>query len=67
MKDKRRFAGVAVTGVWLAFGIYMLVTQERPSQQNAWGDFFSGFFAPLAFLWLVLGYLQQGEELRNSS
>ena len=34
---------------------------------NAWGDFFAGSFAPLAFLWLVLGYLQQGEELNLST
>jgi hypothetical protein len=34
---------------------------------NEWGDFFAGVFAPLAFLWLVLGYLQQGEELRLST
>lgn len=34
---------------------------------NTWGDFFAGAFAPLAFLWLVLGYLQQGEELRLST
>ncbi|MFO1226769.1 MAG: hypothetical protein U1F32_07570 [Roseateles sp.] len=33
---------------------------------NEWGDFFAGFVAPLAFLWLVLGYLQQGEELKAS-
>lgn len=31
---------------------------------NAWGDFLSGVVAPLAFLWLILGYLQQGEELK---
>ena len=31
------------------------------------GDFLAGFFAPLAFLWLVLGYLQQGEELQHST
>jgi hypothetical protein len=29
-------------------------------------DSLGGVFAPLAFLWLVLGYLQQGEELRHS-
>jgi len=33
---------------------------------NAFADFLAGTFAPLAFLWLVLGFLQQGEELRNS-
>lgn len=31
------------------------------------GRFFAGVFAPLAFLWLVLGYLQQGEELKLST
>ncbi len=34
---------------------------------NEVGDFLSGAFAPLAFLWLVLGFFQQGKELRNSS
>ncbi len=27
----------------------------------------SGVFAPLAFLWIVLGYRQQGDELRHSA
>lgn len=31
---------------------------------NELGDFFAGFAAPLAFLWFVIGYFQQGEELR---
>lgn len=31
---------------------------------NNFGDFLAGLAAPLAFLWLVVGYLQQGEELR---
>jgi hypothetical protein len=31
---------------------------------NEWGDFSAGCSAPLAFLWLVLGYLQQGQELK---
>ncbi|ENM5776348.1 hypothetical protein V4V60_004009 [Vibrio mimicus] len=30
---------------------------------NELGDFFAGIFAPLAFLWLVIGYFQQGQEL----
>ncbi len=33
---------------------------------NELGDFLAGVFAPLAFLFLYLGYKQQGEELRNS-
>lgn len=31
---------------------------------NEKGDFLAGVFSPLAFLWLVYGYLQQGQELK---
>lgn len=34
---------------------------------NEIGDFLAGAFGPLAILWLVLGYLQQGIELRQNS
>jgi hypothetical protein len=34
---------------------------------NEIGDFAAGVFGPVAFVWLVLGYLQQGKELRISS
>lgn len=34
---------------------------------DEWGGYLSGVFGPLAFLWLVLGYFQQGEELRHSA
>lgn len=34
---------------------------------NELGDFAAGMFGPLAFLWLVLGYHQQGKELKISS
>lgn len=30
---------------------------------NEIGDYFAGIAAPIAFLWLVMGYLQQSEEL----
>lgn len=33
---------------------------------NEWGDFLAGIFGPLALLWVVLGFLQQGSELKNS-
>lgn len=33
---------------------------------NEFGDLMAGVFAPLAFMWLVLGFFQQGQELRNS-
>jgi hypothetical protein len=34
---------------------------------NEWGDFFAGVVAPLAFLWLIIGYLQQGDEVRSNT
>lgn len=34
---------------------------------NEIGDLFAGLFGPIAFLWLVLGYIQQGRELKLSS
>ncbi|KAE9643026.1 hypothetical protein [Pseudomonas sp. PB106] len=34
---------------------------------NELGDFAAGAFGPVAFLWLVLGYIQQGRELKLSS
>lgn len=34
---------------------------------NELGDFLAGVFAPLAFLFLYLGYKQQGEELKQNT
>jgi hypothetical protein len=34
---------------------------------NEFGDFFAGVLGPLAILWLVIGFFQQGTELRNSA
>jgi hypothetical protein len=34
---------------------------------NEKGDFLAGLFAPVAFLWLVLGYRQQGKELQQNT
>jgi predicted phage tail protein len=45
----------------------MLATHEHPKDLNTWGDFFAGFFAPLAFLGWFLGTFQQGEELKHST
>lgn len=45
------------------FAIFDLDDMKK-LKPNEWGDFFAGFFAPLAFLWLIFGYYQQGQELR---
>lgn len=61
--------GLTLTILWLLFlaimafaGWEMLFKMEP----NEFGDMLAGVFAPLAFLWLVLGFFQQGEELRAS-
>lgn len=70
MTERRFHFGIIITSVWLAtmaILFYWSSTQASQMKPNEWGDFFAGVFAPLAFLWLVLGYLQQGEELRLST
>ena len=44
--------------------IYMKRDSASQLSLNELGDLFGGFVAPIALIWLVLGYLQQGEELR---
>jgi hypothetical protein len=69
--NRRRFNfGLVISTVWLLVMIGVIFydpSVARNLKPNEWGDFFAGFFAPLAFLWLVLGYLQQGEELQLST
>jgi hypothetical protein len=65
-----RISGAVLTASYLLF--WGFVTFDRwPAIQsmalNNMGDFLGGAFAPLAFLWLVLGFLQQGIELRQNS
>jgi len=68
--ERLTFAGIAATIGYLSFVAWYWSDQSRSVLQlapNEFGDFLAGVFAPLAFLWLVLGFVQQGIELRNSS
>jgi hypothetical protein len=63
----RTTVGIILSAVYLI--VAALILQEnwalaKQMKPNEWGDFLAGVFAPLAFLWLVLGYFQQGDELR---
>jgi hypothetical protein len=49
--------GAYCTGVW-----DRILTMEP----NEFGDFLAGVLGPLALAWIVLGFLQQGQELRFS-
>jgi len=71
-RDWRIWFGIVVTVIWLAGGMWYvaLVTETEPTQNfslEAVGSFLEGAFAPLAFLWLVLGlFIQQRELARNT-
>ena len=70
MRDSRFHFGLLATFAWLAVAALILLRDPAAVSTmtpNDWGSFLSGSFAPLAFLWLVLGYLQQGEELKLST
>ncbi len=54
-----------VVGLCLySIGVWGAMLAMKPDE---FATFLSGIFAPLAFLWLVLGFRQQGDELQNSA
>jgi hypothetical protein len=56
--------GFVITVIWLGvIGIIYEMAPDKVLSLNEWGDFLAGIMAPLAFLWLVIGYFQQGKEL----
>jgi len=78
-RDWRIWFGLVITFFWISGGIWFVARAIRadPTQSLSLdfvGSFLEGAFAPLAFLWLVLGlFIQQRElarhadELRRSS
>lgn len=62
--------GIAGTGIYLGLLIALMIWrwQELISLPlNELGDFAAGAFGPLAVIWLVAGYFQQGEELQQNT
>lgn len=63
---KETIIGAVISGIWLLVFSGLLIYRFDSAMNmelNAWGDFLAGFSAPLALLWLVIGYIQQGREL----
>lgn len=59
-----------VTFMWVGIVIavpFFCSGIEKPSKLNEWGDYLAGAFSPLAFFWLIMGYLQQGKELQQNT
>lgn len=71
-RDWRIWLGLVITVVWIGGGLWYVahVTELTPTQNfglEAVGSFLEGAFAPLAFLWLVLGLFIQQRELANNT
>jgi hypothetical protein len=70
MDSVLKWFGILVTSLYmLGLGGYVVSDWYEFSKltPNEWGDFLAGSFSPLAFLWLVLGFFQQGKELRQNN
>lgn len=68
--NKRTFFGIAGTAVWLTLAVWFIWYHRATLSVmtlNQWGDYCAGVVAPVAFLWLILGYFQQGEEVRSNT
>ena len=58
--------GIVMSAFWISFwcGYYLSRAPETSLHLNELGDFLAGVMSPLALFWLVIGYFQQGEELK---
>ncbi len=70
--DWRIWLGLVLTFAWLALGAAYVsahIGWGRVSSLDAatLGNFLEGAFAPLAFLWLVIGYFLQRKELEQNT
>ena len=66
--DWRIILGLSITAVWIGGGVVYLSAVvgwsnflDLPTADI--GNFFEGAFAPLAFLWLVIGHFMQQKEI----
>ena len=68
----RIWLGLGLTAVWILLGVIYISTvigwanfAVLPAERL--GNFLEGAFAPLAFLWLVIGYFLQQKELEQNT
>jgi hypothetical protein len=68
----RIWFGLTLTAVWLSLGVLYISLTTGWSRfvylpADELGSFLEGAFAPLAFLWLVIGYFLQKKELEQNT
>jgi amino acid permease len=69
MKTRTKL-GICSTIIWLIIICIVLYYHRYELDKTdigAWGNFLAGFISPIAFFWLILGYLQQQEELKQNT
>lgn len=69
MKGWLAWCGLAATVLYCGGAAWIMdgkLAELNEMPLNNVGDFLAGAFSPLAFLWLVLGFFQQGQELSAS-
>ena len=71
-RDWRIWFGLVVTFIWITGGLWFVIGSVRadPDREltlGVIGSFLESAFAPLAFLWLVLGLFMQQRELANNT
>lgn len=64
--------GLLITLIITVIYLFMILiitdlSEYKGLELNEKGDLLAGVFSPLAFLWLVFGYLQQGQELKQNA
>lgn len=70
MSRKLSILGFVLTAayVWLLYFIFDgRIVESLSMKPNEIGDLLAGMFGPLAILWLILGFFQQGIELRQNT
>lgn len=70
--DWRVWLGLGLTALYLLSGAYHVLidvgwSEFRAQPLDAQGSFLEGAFAPLAFLWLVIGFFLQHRTLQESN
>ncbi len=68
--DWRILLGVGITVIWLLLGITYFLNQDGTIWEipiENLGSFLEGGFAPLAFMWLVIGLFIQQKELADNT
>lgn len=66
---RKFYVGIILTLCYFV-GVFFVIMKMDLIKVTSWnelGDFLAGVFSPVAFLWLIVGYLQQQNELSNNT